>query len=90
MRMSLDLIDTAYNGSYFTISLANNQSKKVQLQKKQQPYFESKVKSPHYRMLIMMSTINVNQQNSQAHILNRLYSGQISLIWKEIRFFCYD
>ena len=55
--MSLDLIDTAYNGSYFTISLANNQSKKVQLQKKQQPYFESKVKSPHYRMLIMMSTI---------------------------------
>ena len=34
------------------------------------------MKSPHYRMLI---NYHVNQQNSQAHILNQLYSGQIAL-----------
>ena len=27
----------------------------------------------------LMSTSNVNQQNSQAHILNQLYSSQIAL-----------
>ena len=37
--------------------------------------------------LNIMSTISVKQQNSQADILNPFYSGQIALIWKEIRFF---
>ena len=37
-----------------------------------------------------MSTISVKQQNSKADILNPFYSGQIALIWKEIRFFGYD
>ena len=89
--MSLDLIDTAYNGSYFTISLANNQSKKVQLQKKQQPYFESKVKSPHYRMLIMMSTIKCKsgKQPGSYFKLTLFWSDIINMKGNQV-FFCYD
>ena len=36
--------------------------------------------------LNIMSTVNVNQQNSQAHISNRFHSGQIALIWKKNQF----
>ena len=31
--------------------------------------------------------MSVKQQNSQADILNPFYSGQITLIWKEVWFF---
>ena len=68
-----------------------NQSQKIQFKKNNN--LNLKVKWNHHTTrcsLTIMSTSNVNQQNSQAHILSQFYSGQIALIWKEIRFFCYN